>query len=171
MHPLIREAQKSQLKPVPQIKTGYTVRVSQKVKEGNKERIQAFEGLVIKVGHGEGVERTFTVRKIVEGIGVEKVFPIHSPTITKIEIKKKAKVRRSKLYYMRNRFGKSARLQERHVTDAERAVEEAKMQAMIVEAVKQVEPKASIAEESPASESTASESTASESPAESKPKE
>lgn len=135
MHTLIREVQKASLKKVPEVKTGYTVRVHQKIKEGNKERVQAFEGLVIKVGHGEGVEKTITVRKIVQGIGVEKVFPVNSPNITKIEVKKKAKVRRAKLYYMRERSGKSARLQERHVTEAERAAEEEKMEAMIQEAV------------------------------------
>jgi len=136
MQSLIREVQKSQLKKVPQIKPGYTVKVHQKIKEGNKERLQAFEGLVIKVGHGEGVEKTFTVRKIVQGIGVEKIFPMHSPNLAKIEVKKKAKVRRSKLYYMRERSGKSARLQERQVTEKERAEEEARMEAMVQEAVK-----------------------------------
>jgi|GEM_PF-58066 len=136
MHPLVKDIQKTQLKKIPEIKTGYTIRVHQKIKEGGKERVQVFEGLVIKVGHGEGVEKTITVRKIVQGIGVEKIFPIHSSNITKIEVKKKAKVRRSKLYYMRQRFGKSARLQERHVTDVERAEEEAKMEALIQEAVK-----------------------------------
>lgn len=141
MHSLIREVQKSQLKKVPQIKTGYTVVVHQKIKEGGKERVQLFEGLVIKVGHGEGVEKTFTVRKVVQGIGVEKIFPINSPNIAKVVVRKKAKVRRSKLYYMRERFGKSARLQERHVTDQERAEEEARMEAMIQEAVKADEKK------------------------------
>ena len=135
MHPIIEAAQKANLKKVPEVKTGYTVEVSQKVTEGNKERIQKFQGLVIKVGHGAGVEKTFTVRKIVEGIGVEKVFPFHSPNITKIRVIKKATVRRQKLYYMRERFGKSARLSEKHVTDEERAAEEAKMEALYAEAV------------------------------------
>ena len=136
MHPLIRAVQKSQLKDIPEIKTGNTVRVSQKVREGGKERIQSFEGLVIKVGHGEGVEKTFTVRKMVEGIGVEKVFPMHSPDITKIVVKKIAKIRRSKLYNMRSRFGKSARLSEHLVSDEERAKTEAKMEEYIDEAIK-----------------------------------
>ena len=136
MHPIIRDVQKKQLKPLPEVRPGYTIKVHQKIKEGNKERVQVFEGLVIKTSHGEGVEKTITVRKIVQGIGVEKVFPLHSPNIKKIEVKKKAKVRRSKLYYMRERSGKSARLQERHVTDAERAEEGAKMEALIQEAVK-----------------------------------
>lgn len=123
MHPIVRDLQKSQLKKVPTVQAGYTVRVSQKIKEGGKERIQKFEGLVIKVSHGEGLEKTFTVRKIVEGVGVEKIFPFHSPNIAEIRVLKKAKVRRSKLYYMRKRFGKSARLSERQVSDAERAEE------------------------------------------------
>ncbi len=136
MHPLIQEEQKKQLKKVPEIRAGYTVRVSQRIKEGEKERVQNFEGLVIRVGHGEGIEGTFTVRKIVEGIGVEKIFPLHSPNVKKIVVIKKAKVRRSKLYYMRERSGKSARLTERHVTAEERAVEDAKMEEMVQEAVK-----------------------------------
>jgi len=133
MHPTIQAIQKEQLKKIPEVKTGYTVEVSQKVKEGSKERVQKFQGLVIKVSHGTGSEKTFTVRKIVEGIGVEKVFPLHSPNITKIRVIKKAKVRRQKLYYMRDRSGKSARLTERHVTDQERAEEEARMDEMIEE--------------------------------------
>lgn len=141
MHPTIETIQKGNLRKVPEVKTGYTVEVSQKVTEGTKERIQKFKGLVIKVSHGAGVEKTFTVRKIVEGIGVEKVFPFHSPNITKIYVVKKAKVRRQKLYYMRERFGKSARLSEKHVTDEERAAEEAKMEALYAEAVKADEKK------------------------------
>lgn len=163
MHSLIREVQKPQLKKVPEVKTGYTVRVHQKIKEGSKERVQVFEGLVIRVGHGEGVEKTITVRKIVEGIGVEKIFPVNSPNITKIEVKKKAKVRRAKLYYMRERSGKSARLQERHVTEAERTAEETKMEAMIQEAVnadeKRKKEEAAKAEEEGAAEAPATEET------------
>lgn len=136
MHPLIREATKKQLKRVPELKPGYTVRVHQKIKEGEKERIQVFEGVIIKLGAGEGVENMFTVRKVVEGIGVEKVFPLHSPNVAKIEVTKKGEVRRAKLYYMRERSGKSARMKEHHVTDEERAVEEARMDAFIEEAVK-----------------------------------
>lgn len=151
MHPLIKEVQKSCLKKVPEVKTGYTVRVHQKIKEGNKERVQVFEGLVIKTGHGAGIEKNITVRKVVQGYGVEKVFPIHSPLITKIEVKKKAKVRRSKLYYMRDRSGKSARLQEQQVTDKERQEEEAKMETYIQEAVEAEEKRK--AEEAKAAES------------------
>lgn len=167
MHSLIREVQATQLKKVPQIKPGYTVAVHQKIKEGGKERVQVFEGLVIKVGHGEGVEKTFTVRKVVEGIGVEKVFPLHSPNIVKLIVKKKAKVRRSKLYYMRERFGKSARLQERHVTDQERAEEEARMEALIQEAVKAEEEKNESAVAETATEMNLPEEAAAENAAES----
>ncbi len=137
MHPIIAKLQRDNLRNVPEVKTGYTVRVSQKIKEGSKERIQKFEGLVIKVSHGTNTEKTFTVRKIVEGIGVEKIFPFHSPNITDIHVVKKAKVRREKLYYMRERFGKSARLSEKQVTDEERAKEKARMDALYAEAVKE----------------------------------
>lgn len=116
---LIAELTKPYLKAIPKLKTGYTVRVHQKIKEGDKERIQIFEGLIIKMNGGTGVTGTVTVRKISEGIGVEKIFPIHSPNIVKIEVKKIAKVRRSKLYYMRDLSGKSARLKEKQVSQAE----------------------------------------------------
>jgi len=88
-------------KDLPDIKPGNTVVVHQKIKEGKKERIQKFEGIVIARKGGTGLSATITVRKISEGVGVEKIFPLHSPTITKIEVLKKAKVRRSKLYYLR----------------------------------------------------------------------
>ena len=91
---------------LPEIKPGQTVRVHQKIKEAGKQRIQPFEGLVLAVKHGRGLNGTFTVRKIAEGVGVERIYPLHSPTIDKIEILKTAKVRRAKLYYMRERFGK-----------------------------------------------------------------
>lgn len=104
-------------KKVPVIQPGHTVRVHQKIKEGEKERIQIFEGLVIRVHGGHGADKTFTVRKIVEGIGVEKIFPLYSPNIQKIEVKKESKVRRAKLYYMRERAGKSARLKESFISE------------------------------------------------------
>ncbi len=99
-----------QQKKIPEIRSGQIVRVYQRVKEGNKERIQPFEGLVIAAKHGRGLDGTFTVRKIAEGIGVEKIYPLHSPTIDKIEILKTSKVKRAKLYYMRQRFGKKAKM-------------------------------------------------------------
>lgn len=107
----IREKFVSQ-KKFPEFRSGYTVKVYQKVKEGEKERLQTFEGLVIKVNAGYATDASFKVRKIVEGIGVEKTFPMCSPLIDKIEVIKKAKVRKSKLYYMRDLSGKAARLKE-----------------------------------------------------------
>jgi large subunit ribosomal protein L19 len=88
-------------KNIPELRSGDTVKVSVKVREGAKERVQAFEGLVIAVQHGKGLDGSFTVRKESFGIGVERVFPLHSPRIVKIERIKQSKVRQSKLYYMR----------------------------------------------------------------------
>lgn len=94
----------------PAIKPGDTVKVHQKIKEGDKERVQIFEGLVIAMKHGKGLNGTFTVRKIaVGGIGVERTYPLHSPNVVKVERTKSAKVVRAKLYYMRGRKGKTAR--------------------------------------------------------------
>ena len=90
---------------------GDTVRVHLKVKEGNRERIQVFEGTVIAKKHG-GIEETFTVRRISYGVGVEKVFPVHAPSIEKIELVRHGKVRRAKLYYLRDRVGKAAKVKE-----------------------------------------------------------
>ncbi len=117
---LLQEIQKLAMKKkMPVIKPGYTVRVHQRIKEGEKERIQIFEGLVLKTNSGFGADKTITVRKIVEGIGVEKTFPVYSTNIQQIEVTKKSKVRRAKLYYMRERFGKSARLKASFVTKKE----------------------------------------------------
>ena len=96
----------------PELRSGDTVRVHLLVKEGNKERVQVFEGLVIAVKHGDGLDGTFTVRKESFGVGVERVFPLHSPRVVRVERVKQSKVRRSKLYYMRNLRGKQARLKE-----------------------------------------------------------
>lgn len=105
---------KSQIKQeMPDIKSGDIVRVHVKLLEKTKrggDKTQVFEGLIIAVKHGKGLNATFTVRKISEGIGVERIFPIHSPFISKIEIIKHSKVRRTKLYYMRERTGKRARM-------------------------------------------------------------
>ena len=96
----------------PQVRIGDTVRVHVKVKEGSRERIQVFEGTVIAKKHG-GIEETITVRRVSYGVGVEKVFPIHAPAVEKIEVVRKGKVRRAKLYYLRDRVGKSAKVKER----------------------------------------------------------
>ena len=95
----------------PVVAVGDTVRVHLKVKEGNRERIQVFEGTVIAKKHG-GIEETFTVRRASYGVGVEKVFPVHAPSIEKIELVRHGKVRRAKLYYLRNRVGKAAKVKE-----------------------------------------------------------
>lgn len=94
---------------MPVIRIGDTVRVHIKIKEGNKERIQIFEGTVIAKKHG-GVNETFTVRRISYGVGVEKVFPVHSPNVVQVETVRKGKVRRAKLYYLRGRVGKAAKV-------------------------------------------------------------
>ena len=95
----------------PVVAVGDTVRVHLKVKEGNRERIQVFEGTVIAKKHG-GIEETFTVRRVSYGVGVEKVFPVHAPSIEKIEVVRHGKVRRAKLYYLRSRVGKAAKVKE-----------------------------------------------------------
>lgn len=100
-------------KDLPEIKPGQTIAVHQKVKEGDKERIQVFEGMVIAKKHGNGINGTITVRKIFGDIAAERVFPIHSPSIQKIEIVRDSKVRRSKLYYLRGRFGKQAKMKNK----------------------------------------------------------
>ena len=96
---------------LPEIKIGDTVRVHVKVKEGARERIQVYEGILIARKHG-GIEETITVRRISYGVGTEKVFPLHSPTIDKIEVVRHGKVRRAKLYYLRDRVGKAAKVKE-----------------------------------------------------------
>ena len=95
----------------PQFKVGDTVKVHVKIREGEKERIQVFEGTVI-ARKGSGVAETFTVRRVSYGVGVERVFPVHSPNVAKVEIVRTGKVRRAKLYYLRNRVGKAAKVKE-----------------------------------------------------------
>ena len=97
---------------LPQVNVGDTVRVHVKIKEGTRERVQVFEGTVIAKKHG-GIEESFTVRRISYGVGCEKVFPIHSPNIVKVETVRRGKVRRAKLYYLRDRLGKAAKVKER----------------------------------------------------------
>lgn len=108
---LIDIVEKEQLKNVTDFNVGDTIKVYYKVIEGDKERIQVFEGTVIKRSGG-GLRETFTVRRVSYGVGVERTFPLHSPRIDKIEVVRKGKVRRAKLYYVRQRVGKAAKIKE-----------------------------------------------------------
>ncbi|TDT67013.1 large subunit ribosomal protein L19 [Hypnocyclicus thermotrophus] len=108
---LIELVEKDQLREMPEFKAGDTIAVHYRVKEGNKERIQIFEGVVIRV-NGGGIAKNFTIRKVSSGIGVERIIPLNSPLIDKIEVKKIGKVRRARLYYLRGLSGKAARIKE-----------------------------------------------------------
>ena len=109
---LVNEITNDQMRSdLPDLRPGQTVRVDVKIKEGDKSRIQAYEGVVVKI-QGSGIGRTFTVRKISAGVGVERTFPVHSPIIDKITVVRRGKVRRAKLFYLRNRSGKSAKIKE-----------------------------------------------------------
>lgn len=113
MMDLIQSLQQQYMKPeIPSVNTGDTVRVHVKIKEGSRERIQVFEGTVIAQKHG-GIEKTITVRRFTYGVGCEKVFPVHAPNIVKIETVRRGKVRRAKLYYLRDRVGKNAKVKEK----------------------------------------------------------
>lgn len=114
MNNIIKKLDEKHLKEVAPFDIGYTVKVNYKIKEGDKERIQPFEGVVIAKHFGEkNLKATFTVRKVTQGYGVERVFPLHSPKIESIKVIKRGKVRRAKLYYLRERFGKAARIKEK----------------------------------------------------------
>lgn len=113
MQNILNEITKEQLRSdLPEFRPGDTVRVHVKVVEGQRERIQLFEGVVIK-RRGGGISETFTVRKVSYGVGVERAFPVHSPKIEKLEVIRRGKVRRAKLYYLRNLRGKAARIKSR----------------------------------------------------------
>ena len=113
MNPIIEALESEQKKKqIPDVNTGDSVKVFVRIKEGNKERTQAFEGVVIKK-QGCGFKKTVTVRRVFQGIGVERVFPLHSPRIEDIKVLRKGKVRRSKIYYLRERTGKAARIKEK----------------------------------------------------------
>ncbi len=105
-------SQPSMKTEVPELKIGDTVRVSVKIKEGEKERIQMFEGTVIAKKHA-GINETFTVRRVAHGVGIERVFPVHSPHVEKVELVRSGRVRRAKLYYLRDRVGKAAKVKEK----------------------------------------------------------
>jgi large subunit ribosomal protein L19 len=109
---ILQEATRSQIREdLPDFAPGDTLRVNVRVREGDKERLQAFEGVCI-ARKGGGVSETFTVRKVSSGVGVERIFPIHSPSVDSITVVRRGRVRRAKLYYLRNRRGKSARIKE-----------------------------------------------------------
>ncbi|WEV40823.1 50S ribosomal protein L19 [Lactobacillus sp. ESL0684] len=113
MNPLIQELTKDQIRDdIPDFRAGDTVRVHVRVLEGTHERIQLFEGVVIK-RKGAGIAATYTVRKIASGVGVERTFPVNDPRVAKVEVVRHGRVRRAKLYYLRDRHGKSARIAER----------------------------------------------------------
>ena len=112
MNDIIKNIETAQLKEeVPQFHVGDTVKVYGKIKEGNRERIQVFEGTVLKK-QGGGARETFTVRKSLNGVGVEKTWPLHSPNVERVEVVRRGKVRRAKLYYLRDRVGKRAKVKE-----------------------------------------------------------
>src|SRR5579875_761756 len=119
---LIAELEQEQLRPVPDFAPGDRVRVHFQVVEGSRRRTQVFEGVVIK-RQGHGVRETFTVRKQSFGVGVERTFPLHSPKIEKIEVAARGRVRRAKLYYLRERVGKRARVRERRNTGPEELID------------------------------------------------
>lgn len=117
MSNLIDVIEKQQLREIPSFDIGCTVRVAYKIKEGEKERVQPFEGVVIAKHFGQkNLKATFTVRKVSQGYGIERVFPLHSPRIEEIKVVKQGKIRRAKLYYLRDRFGKAARIKEKLFT-------------------------------------------------------
>jgi large subunit ribosomal protein L19 len=122
MSTIIDNLERQQLRRVPSFQAGDRVRVHFQVVEGNRRRTQVFEGVVIK-RQGEGVRETFTVRKTSFGVGVERTFPVHTPKIEKIEIAARGDVRRAKLYYLRGRVGKRARVRERRYTGPEEIVQ------------------------------------------------
>ena len=155
---IIKSIEHEQLKnKIPELKVGNTVKVHVRIKEGNKERIQVFEGIIIKV-QGGGLNQTFTVRKNSYGVGVEKTFLIHSPLVEKVELVRVGKARRAKLYYLRDRIGKAAKTREKigaRIEDKEIVVKEDLAEEPVEEVVEEVpaketaveEPKAEVKEE------------------------
>ncbi|MCI8616771.1 MAG: 50S ribosomal protein L19 [Clostridia bacterium] len=135
---IIKSIEHEQLKnKVPELKVGNTVKVHVRIKEGNKERIQVFEGIIIKV-QGGGVNQTFTVRKTSYGVGVEKTFLIHSPLVEKVELVRVGKARRARLFYLRDRVGKSAKTKEQigaRIEDREIVVKEDLVEEIVAEEV------------------------------------
>ncbi len=148
---IIKSIEHEQLKAkIPYLKVGNTVKVHARIKEGNKERIQVFEGIIIKV-QGAGVNKTFTVRKISYGVGVEKTFLIHSPLVEKVELVRVGKARRAKLFYLRDRIGKAAKTKEQlgaRIENKEITVKGEEIEVPVEGEVEEVAP----VEETPAAE-------------------
>ena len=138
---IIKSIEHEQLKnKIPELKVGNTVRVHVRIKEGNKERIQVFEGIIIKV-QGGGVNKTFTVRKISYGVGVEKTFLVHSPLVEKVELVRVGKARRAKLFYLRDRVGKAAKTKEKigaRIEDREIIIKEELVEEPVAEETAEV---------------------------------
>lgn len=139
---IIKSIEHEQMKnKIPALKVGDTVKVHQRIKEGNRERIQVFEGIIIKK-QGGGVNATFTVRRVAYGVGVEKTFLVHSPMVEKVELVRVGKARRAKLYYLRDRLGKSAKTKEAigaRIEDKEITIKEDIVEAPVAEEVAAVE--------------------------------
>ena len=137
---IIKSVEHEQLKnKIPELRVGNTVRVHQRIKEGNRERVQVFEGIIIKK-QGGGVNATFTVRKIAYGVGVEKTFMVHSPMVEKVEVVRVGKARRAKLYYLRDRVGKAAKTKEQigaRIEDREITIKEDLAEEPVAEEVKE----------------------------------
>ena len=152
---VIKSIEHEQLKSkIPDLKIGNTVKVHVRIKEGNKERIQIFEGIIIKV-QGAGVNKTFTVRKISYGVGVEKTFLIHSPLVEKVEVVRVGKARRAKLFYLRDRIGKAAKTKEQlgaRVENKEIVVKGEEIEVPVEGEVEEVAPVAEVTETTKAEE-------------------
>jgi len=133
MHTAIAELEQAQIRDdVPDFRPGDTLKVHVRVKEGNRSRIQVFQGVVIR-RQGAGLRETFTIRKVSFGVGVERTFPVHSPTIAKIEVATLGDVRRAKLYYLRERHGKAAKIKERRVARGKAAAAQSAAEAAVDE--------------------------------------
>lgn len=150
---IIKSIEHEQLKnKIPELKVGNTVKVHVRIKEGNKERIQVFEGIIIKV-QGGGVNQTFTVRKISYGVGVEKTFLVHSPLVEKVELVRVGKARRARLFYLRDRIGKAAKTKEQvgaRIEDREIVIKEDLVEEPVAEAAEEVATETAV--ETPATE-------------------
>ena len=114
MNKIMKSTKEDIRSDIPEFKSGDTLNIGVKVVEGNKSRVQNFEGVVIAISSGGGLDKTFTIRKISNGIGVERIFPLNSPNIDSIKVVKKGRVRRAKLYYLRELKGKAARIKEKN---------------------------------------------------------